>query len=79
MEATATKPTDAFKNLGPIRWSIPIALDSSSISAPVFSHKAEKLLIEDIRWANIAFEANLESSEDQTLVVIIFSLGTQLE
>ena len=46
---------------------------------PVFSHKADKLLIEEIRCANIAFEANLDNSEDQTLVVNIFSFGIQFK
>ena len=37
-----------------------------------FLHKADKR--DGTRWANIALEANLESSEDHTLVVTIFSL-----
>ena len=62
-----------------MRWSKPTALETSCIDAPVFSHKADKLLIEEIRWANIAFEANFDNSEDQTLVVNIFSFGIQFE
>ena len=41
-------PTDVFKKSDPILLSIPIAFDNSSISAPVFSHNADKLFIEDI-------------------------------
>ena len=37
-----------------------------------------RLLMEEIRWANIALEASLASSEDHTLVVNIFSLEIQL-
>jgi hypothetical protein len=39
LETRTSKPTDAFKNLDPIRLSIPIALATSFTSAPVF-HKA---------------------------------------
>jgi hypothetical protein len=42
------KPTEAFKKLGPIRLSIPQALATSSISAPVASHTALKELTEEI-------------------------------
>ena len=57
----------------------PIAFESWVILAPVFSQRAERLFIEEIRCANIALEANLASSEDHTLVVKIFSCGIQLE
>ena len=54
---------------------MPMALATSSMEAPVSSQSADKLLMDEIRCANIAFEANLESSEDQTLVVMILSSG----
>ena len=56
-----------------------MAFDNSSILAPVFSQSAERLLMEEIRWANMAFDASLASSEDQILVVNIFSFGIQFE
>jgi hypothetical protein len=48
------KPTEAFKNFGPIRESIPIALATSSTSAPVASQSSEMELIEETRWARKA-------------------------
>ena len=71
------KPTEAFKNLGPIRESLPIALATSSTSAPVASQRAEIELIDEIRWARKALATSFESSDDQRLVVMIFSRGTQ--
>ena len=70
-------PTDDFKNLGPILESFPIALATSSTLASVFSHSADIELIEEIRCAKNAFATSLDSSEDQTLVVNIFSIGIQ--
>lgn len=69
-------PTDAFKNLLPIRTSDPIALAISSISASVCSHKAVIELIEETRCAKNAFATSFDNSDDQRLVVIIFSDGT---
>ena len=77
MKTTATKPTDAFKNLGPIRLSFPTALATSSTSAPVASQRAEILLMELIRCAKKALDTSFESSDDHTLVVTIFSRGIQ--
>ena len=48
------------------------------MSAPVFSQSADKLLIDEIRCASIALDASFASSDDQTFVVIILSLGIQL-
>ena len=72
------KPTDAFKNLGPMRLSKPIAFATSFTSAPVFSHNSLKALIEETRCAKKAFAVNFDNSEDQTFVVKILSFGTQL-
>jgi hypothetical protein len=55
-----------------------MAFESSSIFAPVFSQRAKRLLMEDIRLSQHALDASLASSEDQTLVVNIFSFGIQL-
>src|SRR5271154_4150265 len=70
-------PTEAFRNFGPILESRPIALATSSTSAPVASHRAEIELIDEIRCARNAFATSFESSEDQRLVVMIRSRGTQ--
>ena len=78
MKQLPPKPTEASRKWGPILLSVPIAFDSSLIEAPDFSQSADKLFIEDILWANIAFDANFDNSEDQTLVVNIFSFGIQL-
>ncbi len=71
------KPTEALRNFGPIRESRPIARATSSTSAPVASHRAEIELIEEMRWARKALATSFESSEDQRLVVMIRSRGTQ--
>ena len=68
----------AFKNLEPIRLSIPMALATSCTLAPVASHSSDNELMEDTRCAKKALAVSLESSEDHTLVVSIFSFGTQL-
>ena len=60
-----------------MRLSRPMALATSSTSAPVASHKAEMELMEEMRWARKAFATSLESSDDQRLVVMIRSRGTQ--
>ena len=70
--------TEAFKNLEPIRESLPTAKATSSMLAPVASQMAERALMEEIRWANMALAASLESSEDQRPTVKILSWGTQL-
>ena len=46
--------------------------------APVASQSSDKELIEDTRCAKKALAVSLDSSEDQTLVVIMFLCGTQL-
>lgn len=71
------KPTEARRNLGPIRESTPIACATSSTSAPVFSQSAEIELIDEMRCARKALAVSLESSADQRLVVSTFSGGTQ--
>jgi hypothetical protein len=58
-------PTEARRNLGPTRASRPTAWATSSMFAPVASHMADSALIDEIRWANMALAANLDSSEDQ--------------
>ena len=70
------KPGDDFRKCFPILVSIPIAVATSSISAPVFSHNADREFIEEILCASIAFDASFESSEDHTFVVNIFLAGT---
>lgn len=50
-------PTLALRNLLPILWSMPIALATSSTSAPVASHRALMLLMLLIRWARNALAA----------------------
>ncbi len=72
------KPTEAFRNFGPILLSIPIALATSFTSAPVFSQSSDIALIEDILCAKKALAVSLDNSEDQTFVVKILSTGTQL-
>lgn len=50
-------PTLAFRNLFPILWSVPIALATSSTSAPVASHRALIELMLLILWARKALAA----------------------
>jgi hypothetical protein len=71
------KPTDALRNLAPMRESVPIERATCVMSAPVASQSAEKALIEEMRCASIALAASLESSADQRLVQRMRSLGTQ--
>merc|ERR1719231_1169665 len=78
LETRYPNPTDDFKNLGPMRGSVPIDLEISSILASVASHNAEIEFIEETLWANIALATNFDNSEDQRFVVMICSLGTQL-
>ena len=72
------KPTEAFRNLGPMRLSVPMECATCVTSAPVASHRADMALMEEMRWARKALAASLESSADQRLAVMICSLGTQL-
>mmetsp|Transcript_26117 Transcript_26117/g.61218 ORF Transcript_26117/g.61218 Transcript_26117/m.61218 type:complete len:313 (+) Transcript_26117:564-1502(+) len=65
------KPTDAFRNFGPMRGSEPIAREISETSASVASQRAEIELMLDTRWASTALATSLESSDDQRLVVMI--------
>mmetsp|Transcript_55 Transcript_55/g.202 ORF Transcript_55/g.202 Transcript_55/m.202 type:complete len:230 (-) Transcript_55:325-1014(-) len=71
------KPTEAFRNLGPMRLSVPMACDTWEMSAPVTSHRALMELTELMRCANMAFAVSLVSSADQRLVRRMFSSGTQ--
>jgi hypothetical protein len=48
------KPTEALRNFGPILLSVPIALATSSTSAPVASHRALIELMLDILCARNA-------------------------
>lgn len=50
-------PTLALRNLFPILWSVPIALATSSTSAPVASHRALIELMLLILWARKALAA----------------------
>ena len=50
-------PTLAFRNLFPILWSIPMAVATSSTSAPVASQRALIELMLLILWARKAFAA----------------------
>mmetsp|Transcript_10105 Transcript_10105/g.30644 ORF Transcript_10105/g.30644 Transcript_10105/m.30644 type:complete len:230 (+) Transcript_10105:980-1669(+) len=70
------KPTDACRNLGPMRGSEPQDREISETSAPVASHNAEIELIDETRWASMALATSLESSEDHRFVVSTRSLGT---
>ena len=70
-------PTEALRNLGPMRESRPIALATSSTSAPVDSQRAEIELIDEMRWARKALATSFESSDDHRLVVTMRSRGTQ--
>ena len=67
---------ELFRNFGPIRLSVPIALATSSTLASLASQRAEIALMLEILWAKKALAVSLESSEDHRLVVIIRSLGT---
>jgi len=71
------KPMLAFRNLEPILESALTAPETSVILACVFSQTAEILFMEETLCASIAFATSLDSSLLQTLVVRIFSLGTQ--
>ena len=73
------KPTEAFKNLEPIRVSVPMACETCWTSAPVASQSALMALMEEMRCAKNAFAASFESSADHKLAVRMFSFGTQLE
>merc|ERR1712111_331132 len=72
------KPTEAPKNLDPIRESAPIARETSVTSAPVFSQSCEIEFMLLTRCASMALATNFDNSELQRLVVRIFSRGTQL-
>lgn len=67
------KPTEARRNLGPIRESFPTAKETSSMLAPVASQMAERALIEEMRWARSALAASLDNSDDQRPTVRIRS------
>ena len=71
------KPTDARRNFGPIRESLPMASATSPTSAPVASQSAEIELIDEIRCARKAFATSFDSSDDQRFVVRMRSRGTQ--
>ena len=60
-----------------MRRSVPIALATERISAPVCSQIAEMALMELTRCARNALAASFESSADQTLAVRMRSRGTQ--
>src|SRR6185436_9413526 len=71
------KPTDALRNFGPMRESLPIALATSSTSAPVASQRPEIELIDEMRCARKALATSFDNSDDQRLVVMMRSRGTQ--
>ena len=70
------KPTDALRNLGPMRVSTPMACETSDTEAPVASHSAEIELIDEMRCARNAFAVSFVSSADHRLVVSTCSVGT---
>lgn len=71
-------PIEALRNLGPILESVPMAFDTSVISAPTCSQRAESELIDDTLWAKKALAASLASSALHRFINRIFSLGTHL-
>jgi len=73
LEARAAEPTEALRNCGPMRGSVPTARATSSTSAPLASHSAEIELIDDMRCARNALATSLESSEDHRFVVMMRS------
>ena len=60
------------------RFDLPNAREISSMSASVCSHNAVMELMELTRCAKNALATSLDNSDDQRLVVIILSRGTQL-
>ena len=72
------KPTEACRNFGPIRESVPTTAATSATSAPVCSQSAERELMEEMRCAKKAFAASLDNSADQRPVVRIFSGATHV-
>ena len=70
-------PTLTSRKRLPMRPSSPTARDTSTTSAAVLSHSAEMELMEEIRCARKAFAASFDSSALHTLLVMIFSRGTQ--
>lgn len=60
-------PTLAFRNLFPILWSIPMAVATSSTSAPVASQRALMELMLLILWARKAFAA-LKNKKRKTMI-----------
>lgn len=70
-------PTDADKNLGPIRESVPTHLETCSTSAPVASHSAEIAFMDETRCASIALAVSFDSSADQRLARSTRSDGIQ--
>lgn len=70
------KPIPLLRNLGPIRVSSPTIFEISVMSAPVCSHIALMLLMEDIRYASIAFETSFPNSDDQSFAVMMQLSGT---
>src|SRR5213075_935920 len=71
------KPTELLRNFGPMRLSLPMALATSSTSAPVASQRAEMELIDEMRCARNALATSFDSSDDHRLVVMMRSRGTQ--
>ena len=65
-------PGPALRNDDPILLSVPTAIETSLICAPVISHNAEIEFIELILCARKALAVNLDSSELQRSVVSIF-------
>jgi len=71
------KPTDDFRNFGPMRLSLPMAFATSSTSAPVASPKGRDRIDRGNAWARKALATSFESSDDHRLVVMIRSRGIQ--
>lgn len=62
-------PTEASRNLGPIRESLPTALATSVTSAPVASHTADSELILEILCARNAFAAYIHKNNIYNTII----------
>lgn len=69
VKTNSLSPTLALRNLFPILWSMPIALATSSTSAPVASHRALMLLMLLIRCARNALAACTQTHRNTHLAL----------
>ena len=79
MKQLPPNPGPDLRNSFPILRSLPIANETSLISAPVASQRADIEFIELILCAKKALAVSYDNSELHKLVVIIFSFSIQLE